>query len=288
MSAHPTVALPPTQQPPFAVIEDRTRYTDPVRTPSRTGPRRKDWLSEALLEASPTRPQRRVKDVLISVALHSLVLVVVILVPLYATQTIDLKYFTTTLLVPPPPPPAPAPPATVITKPRSVPRRLLTDGKLLAPTVIPNKVVILKEAALPPEEGFAGGVPGGVPGGQLGGVLGGIISEASRTSVPLAPSTQPRSPLRVGGRVKAPRLLQQPPLIYPVLARQAKVQGVVSIDAVIDESGNVVEMRVLSGPPLLLQAALQAVSQWKYEPTYLNDKPVAVQLIVTVTFQLWT
>jgi len=74
--------------------------------------------------------------------------------------------------------------------------------------------------------------------------------------------------------------------IYPVLARQTKVQGVVTIDAVIDTEGDVVEMRVVSGHPLLISAALEAVKQWKYEPTYLNDQPIAVQLFVTVNFQL--
>jgi protein TonB len=60
----------------------------------------------------------------------------------------------------------------------------------------------------------------------------------------------------------------------------------VIIDAVLDESGNVVEMKIVSGHPLLLQAALDAVRQWKYEPTYLNDLPVAVQMNISVTFAL--
>jgi protein TonB len=64
------------------------------------------------------------------------------------------------------------------------------------------------------------------------------------------------------------------------------VQGVVLIDAVIDTKGNVVEMHVVSGHPLLISAALEAVRNWKYEPTYLNDEAIAVQLVVTVTFQL--
>jgi periplasmic protein TonB len=70
------------------------------------------------------------------------------------------------------------------------------------------------------------------------------------------------------------------------LAKQTRVQGIVSIDAVIDTEGNIVEMSVVSGHPLLISAALDAVKNWKYEPTDLNDQAVAVQLIVTVTFQL--
>ena len=147
---------------------------------------------------------------------------------------------------------------------------------------------MLKEEPLPPDvaAGIVGGVPGGIPGGQLGGVIGGIVSDVSRVPQPAAPVMQPRAPVRVGGRVRPPRRLSNSSPVYPHLARQTRVQGVVTIDAVIDTEGNVAEMRVVSGHPLLISAALETVSQWKYEPTYLNDQPVAVQLTVTVTFQL--
>ena len=64
------------------------------------------------------------------------------------------------------------------------------------------------------------------------------------------------------------------------------MSGTVVIDAVINEQGDVVEMKVISGPPLLIQAAMDAVRRWKYEPTYLNDQPVPIALNVTVTFKL--
>jgi len=73
---------------------------------------------------------------------------------------------------------------------------------------------------------------------------------------------------------------------YPALARQTRVQGDVKIDAILDEQGNVIDMKVVSGHPLLYQAAVDALRKWKYEPTYLNDRPIAVELIVTITFQL--
>ena len=73
---------------------------------------------------------------------------------------------------------------------------------------------------------------------------------------------------------------------YPALARQAHIQGKVELDAVLDEHGNVVEMKIVSGPPVLYQAALDALKKWKYEPTYLNDQPIAVQMLVTISFQL--
>ncbi len=63
------------------------------------------------------------------------------------------------------------------------------------------------------------------------------------------------------------------------------MQGIVSVEAVIDEHGNVVEVQAISGSPLLIPAALQAVAQWKYEPTYLNGAPVSIELTVDVTFR---
>jgi periplasmic protein TonB len=73
---------------------------------------------------------------------------------------------------------------------------------------------------------------------------------------------------------------------YPPHARQARVQGQVLVDAILDEQGNVIDMKVVSGPPLLYQAALDALRIWRCEPTYLNGKPISVELIVTITFQL--
>ena len=78
----------------------------------------------------------------------------------------------------------------------------------------------------------------------------------------------------------------QPAPEYPALARQARIQGQVEVEAVLDEQGNVIEMKVVSGPPLLYQAALDALKKWKYQPTYLNDQPIAVEMLVTVTFVL--
>jgi protein TonB len=251
---------------------------------------RNNLFSETLLEMSSTRQPRRTADLFMSILLHTLILLALLLPPLYFTETIDLKGFAQTFLVAPPPPPPPPPMAQTVAKAVPTPRRVFTSaGKLLAPSSIPQKIAMLKEEPLPPDigAGVAGGVPGGVPGGQLGGVIGGILSGASRTYVPVpTPTSQPRAPIRVGGRVRPPRPLVQAAPVYPILAKQTKLEGNVSIDAVIDTEGNVVEMRVVSGNPLLISAALEAVRQWKYEPTYLNDRPIAVQLVVTVIFKL--
>lgn len=251
-------------------------------------PQRESKLfSDSLLELSPTRPKNNGKRVFYSILIHGLVLLALILPPLYFTDTINLKQFTQTMLVAPPPPPPP-PAAQAIVK-VSAPKRVFTSaGKLIAPTAIPQKIAMLKEAPDEPDlGGIAGAVPGGVPGGQMGGVLGGIISDASRkTAMAPVPTVQNRAPVRVGGKIRPPRLISRVSPTYPPLARQTRLTGDVVIDAVIDTDGNVVQMQLLSGHPLLVAAALDAVRQWKYEPTYLNDQAISVQLIVTVTFRL--
>jgi protein TonB len=81
-------------------------------------------------------------------------------------------------------------------------------------------------------------------------------------------------------------LISGPAAVYPILASQAHVHGMVVIDAIIDEHGNVVQEKVVSGHPLLVQAALKAVSARKYEPTILDGEPTPVDLRVEVNFQM--
>jgi protein TonB len=134
-------------------------------------------------------------------------------------------------------------------------------------------------------DGVAGGVPGGVAGGEVGGVLGGVFGSTGTTAPPPPQQPQPaKRVVRAGSLIKPPRRTSFTDAEYPTLARQTRVQGTVVVDAVIDEKGNVVQARAVSGHPLLIDAALKAVLQWKYEPTSLNGQPVAVDLEVQVNF----
>ncbi len=249
---------------------------------------RKKLFVEAMLENSPTKPTRRVADFVVSATVQFLLLAALLVVPLYFSEAIDFHQLNATLLAPPPPAAAPPPPAASARSVAPKRRALSVAGKLMAPTVIPHQVARLSEepdasdlaVAISPGDG----VPGGVPGGQLGGVIGGALSGA----VPPPPTpidSAPKGPIRVGGRVKAPRLIFGPGPIYPLLARQARVSGAVVIDAVIDTQGNVVEMRTVSGQPILALAAMEALRQWKYEPTILGVEAVPVRLLVTITFE---
>ena len=96
----------------------------------------------------------------------------------------------------------------------------------------------------------------------------------------------PAAPLPVGGDVKQAKLISSVPPVYPTLAKNQHVSGNVTVDALIDASGRVTTMKVVSGPTLLQQAAMDALKQWKYQPASLDGKPVAMHLTVTVQFRL--
>jgi periplasmic protein TonB len=247
-------------------------------------------FAEALLENSTTRQRRSPMDWALSFVIHFAILVLLLFLPLYFSQGIDMKRLETTLLVAPMPPMAPAPPPPSASAARvvHVAPKVFTPGKLTAPTFIPKAVPTASTDTAPPQEAFAGAmgaVPGGVPGGLLGGITGGMPNVAA--PVVAAPAVEgPKQPVRIGGNVKPPRLIYGPAAIYPVLASQAHVHGMVVIDAIIDEHGNVVQEKVVSGHPLLIPAALKAVLQRKYEPTVLDGEPTPVDLRVEVNFQM--
>ncbi|PYU46009.1 MAG: energy transducer TonB [Acidobacteria bacterium] len=245
-------------------------------------------FNDALIENHRFKSSSKTLDFLVALLFHVAVIGGPIFAGLYYTDTLNLKAFATTLLVAPPPPPPPAPAAAIV-KAHAPKRVFMTDGKLVAPTVIPREIADIKEAPLEPDNlgGAAGGVPGGVPGGQMGGVLGGVIGGVLNTAAkPVSPPAGRGAPVRVGGRVRPPKAIVQTHPQYPTLARQAHIQGQVQIDAILDEQGNVIDMKVVSGPPLLYQAALDALKKWRYEPTYLNDQPIAVEMMVMISFQL--
>jgi protein TonB len=155
---------------------------------------------------------------------------------------------------------------------------------LRTPTAIPKKIQMIKEDEQPPATGVAGvvgGVPGGVPGGTMGGVLGGMLS-----STPVAiPKAAPQR-VRVSAGVQQGLLIRKVTPTYPALARQARIQGTVVLQALIGKDGAIQNLRVVSGHPMLTGAALDAVKQWRYKPYYLNNEPVEVDTTINVIFSL--
>jgi periplasmic protein TonB len=214
-------------------------------------------------------------------------LAILILIPLIYTEALPKTLMSSILLAPPPPPPPPPPPAAVqVVKIKPV-AHLMEAGKLVAPKVIPKDVKIIKEQEQPPDMGvgIAGGVPGGVAGGSMGGVIGGVIGGAG-TAAPPPPPKPNVNRTRVGGAVQAAKLVNRVQPIYPPLARQTRISGTVRLHAIIGKNGNVEQLTVESGHPLLVQSALDAVRQWRYQPTLLNGEPVEVDTEIDVIFSL--
>jgi len=246
-------------------------------------------MFDELLESSPVkRRKRNPLSFVVSVLLQTLFIGILVLIPLIYTEALPRTVLTTFLVAPPPPPPPPPPPAAAPVVVKKV-TRIIQAGKMMAPTAIPKQVAILKEEELPPDVGPAvgvvGGVPGGVPGGQVGGVLGGIIG-GTGTSLPPPPKVEAPRRIRVGGNVQQARIITQIRPVYPPLARQARISGVVRLQAIIAKDGTIQELQVISGHPLLVQAALDAVKQWRYQPTLLNGEPVEVVTTIDVVFNL--
>jgi len=224
--------------------------------------------------------------VFLSMLLQCAFLAILILIPLIYTEALPKTMMATMLTAPPPPPPPPPPPAVaqvVHVKPQV---HLMDAGKLVAPKVIPREVKIIKEDAEPDmgAVGMAGGVPGGVAGGSMGGVIGGVIGGMG--GAPPPPKPKLTGPLKVGGNVQAARIINKIQPLYPPLARQTRISGTVRLHAIIGKDGTIQSLEVLNGHPLLQQAALDAVRQWRYQPTLLNGEPVDVDTTIDVIFTL--
>jgi protein TonB len=232
--------------------------------------------------------------VVVSFIVQVLAIGVLVLIPLIYTDTLPKATLTSFLVAPPPPPPPPPPPAAAApVKVVKVAPRQFDAGRLMAPKQIPKEIAMIKEEELPPPSasaGVVGGIPGGVPGGAPGGVIGGIIGSVPTAAPPPPPVKveKPATPqrIRVGGNVQAANLIRKVTPQYPPLAKQARVQGTVRFQAIIGKDGTIQNLQLISGHPLLVPSATDAVKQWLYRPTLLNGEPVEVVTQIDVNFTL--
>jgi len=242
-------------------------------------------FEDSLIESGGRLKTKRGMTTTISFVLEVAFIGVLVLIPLLFTEALPKTQLMTFLVAPPPPPPPPPPPAAA---PIKVVKQVQTDiinGQLRTPTKIPQKVEMIKEEEAPPpvmSSGVVGGVPGGVPGGQMGGVIGGIIS-----STPVAvPKVATPQRVRVSQGVTQGLLIRRIQPTYPPLARQARIQGQVLLQAEISKDGTIENLRLISGHPMLAPSAIEAVKQWRYKPYILNGEPVEVETQITVNFTL--
>ncbi len=218
----------------------------------------------------------------LSILVHTALALAVFIVPLMATGALPalpsdaIEFMAAT----PIPPSAPAPPAPTTSAapaaatPPSVP--------IEAPDGIrdeePHPAAFTGDVAIGGIEPCDGCVPGGLTGN---------LPTAGLMPPPPPPAaTPPARPVRPGGLIREPRKIVHVGPVYPPIAHSARIQGTVVLDATIGTDGIVRNVRVLRSVPLLDQAAIDAVKQWRYAPTLLNDQPVAVVMTVQVRFIL--
>jgi len=228
---------------------------------------------------------------MLSFLFQCVVIGVMILIPLIYTDTLPRATLTSLLVAPPPPPPPPPPPAAAPPKVVKIIPRQFDAGKLMAPKEIPKNIAMIKEDEMPPPSAGVVGVAGGVPGGAAGGVIGGIISAAPPPPPPPPPPKAVEKPvtpqrIRVGGNVQQANLVRKVTPNYPPLAKQARIQGTVRFTAIIGKDGTIQNLQLVTGHPLLVAAAQDAVRQWVYRPTLLNGEPVEVITQIDVNFTL--
>ncbi len=237
-------------------------------------------FEDSLIESGNKLKTKRGLTTSLTFVLEIILVGVMVLIPLLFTEALPKAQLLTGLVAPPPPPPPPPPPAAVI-KVVKIETNMIND-QLRTPTKIPKKIEIVKEEEAPPQmAGVVGGVPGGVPGGSMNGVIGGIVSSAA-----VVPTIHQAQRVRVSQGVTSGLLIRRIQPSYPPLAKQARISGSVILQAEISKDGSIQNLHVISGHPMLVPSALEAVKQWKYKPYILNGEPVEVETTITVNFTL--
>jgi len=229
---------------------------------------------------------RRPWSLAASLALQCAFTGVLLLVPLLQTAQLAWRPAPPLLYVPP----RPLPPPVAVRQASSVSPSAPVTPTLYrpvftAPRHIPTSIVTLPDptglSAIVQTGSFSGSsaVPFGPP------ALGTENGPPVRSAAPVKAAPKPAL-LRVSNGVLAAKLLQQPKPLYPLPAKAARVSGVVRLQATIGRDGAIRNLQLVSGPPLLVKAAMEAVSHWTYQPTLLNGEPVEVFTEIDVNFTL--
>ena len=224
-----------------------------------------------------TRPSisignRKRYTVPVSLFTHSVVVLALVAIPLFATDVVPQPWQKTRVVFPAAPEPPDAPPPPEPEPPIQITDEIPQPGiSIVAPDGIHDE---------PPE-------PIEPHGPDISEhIVRGIRDVDVLVAPPPAPKPEPQQPLRVGGAIRQPQKVREVAPVYPTFAQAARVQGIVIIEATIGADGRVENARILRSVPLLDEAALEAVRQWEYTPSLLNGVPVPVIMTVTVTFTL--
>lgn len=205
------------------------------------------------------------------------ILLLLILIPLIYPEALPRQAIAFLMEAPAPPPAQPSPPQQLAHSTRAVSQ--IENGHIFAPPRIPDIITILRVPEAPPSPG--------VPGFDEGsGILGGTKDLFNSQTKTPAVRLETKGPVRVSSGVVAALLVQKTLPVYPAIPKAAGIQGTVILQATISKAGTIENLRVVSGPPMLQMAALDAVETWRYRPYLLNGEPVEVETTVNVVFTL--
>jgi len=213
-----------------------------------------------------------------ALVLNSSILLAFIVIPLIYPEALSRQSMPFLITVPPPPvSEAPTPPHATVRQ-ASGPAVQMPDP-MAAPRLIPDRIMITQgpEPAGPPNIGTLDMNSNGIPDS----VGNGLAQPPPHVAHLPTPST-----MRISTGVAESISLSKAIPVYPVIAKTAGIQGTVVLAATISKAGTVDNLRVVSGPPMLQMAAVDAVKQWRYRPYLLNGEPVAVETTVNVVFTL--
>ena len=214
-----------------------------------------------------------------SFTLQALLLTALALYPFLHPATLP-KQALTMLLTAPPVPSAPAslPHAAAASAARAQP--IMIDNPLAAPIRIPQHAAMNVNDGPPPsalDTGF----------GKTGsGSDTGLFSTLGASSPPVVKPLPPKGPVHVSSGVATGQLLAPIQPVYPAIARAARIQGTVVVQAIISKDGKIEQLHVISGPPMLQSAATEAIQRARYRPFLLNNEPVAVETTISVVFTM--
>lgn len=241
-------------------------------------------FADSILETSWAQRTRRSWTTITSFGVQALILGLLLLLPLWETVGLPSVRALPTPVSWGAPPPAPAPVrrqnATTIISSN------LADNVLIAPREIPKDILQVEETTAPPQMSFnTTGVQGGTGDGAGDGVWKSLGDSLPRAAVAPVPAPVPTHAFRPSKLLEGSLIRRVQP-IYPALARSARIQGPVVLSALISKAGTIENLRALSGHPMLVPAAIEAVSQWRYRPYVLNAEPIEVETQITVIFSL--
>lgn len=234
-------------------------------------------FEHSLMESGKTQPARSKYWPFISLLVNGAGMIALIAWPLLHPEALPRQMIATLMVAPSPPPlpPRTAPAPKVQTKSE------ILNAELQAPSRIPKQISTVNESATPPSLQATGMEdPGGTPRGM------GNIFDGIGTGPPIIVKEAPAKTLSISRGVMAGNLLLKTLPQYPAIAREARIQGIIVLQAGISKTGLIENLSVVSGPPMLRQAAIDAVQTWRYKPYLLNGDPVEVETTINVVFNL--